>query len=243
MVNAKTYARSKAIGGELYEKLKDINKRQSYGRRYRVPWQMIQYDRQAGPPRPQHKQQTKMNTRVCPWCMVQFTTKYANKICCSKYCKDARKQGVLHRYPPKPLANQRIVNRPSCRICESSVPLRRRTYCSEYCAYLGNIENAAEQMHRRRTPARALGDRGITITRLIKRDGPRCYLCNRVTTNNKKTSRGKRPKLMATIDHVIPIAQGGTHTWANVRVACWNCNAKKSARVLNVYEPTLFEVA
>ena len=33
-----------------------------------------------------------------------------------------------------------------------------------------------------------------------------------------------------TLDHVVPRAQGGQHTWDNVVAACSPCNAKKGAR-------------
>lgn len=240
MVNPKTYAKVKAVGGEPYEEIKQLNKRQAYGRRHRVSWQMIQYDRKAGPPKPAWKRLNTELHKTCPWCQKTFITKLSRQICCSASCKDSRKQGVLHRYPPKP--KHRTKDKP-CRVCGQLIGPRRRTYCSETCSAHGRIENSADRVHRFRLPAKRAGDRGITITRLLKRDGPRCYICKRITTKKKRTAQGKRPKLMATIDHVVPIAAGGGHTWDNVRVACWKCNAKKSAQILEAYEPTLFEVS
>lgn len=36
-----------------------------------------------------------------------------------------------------------------------------------------------------------------------------------------------------TIDHVIPLSKGGSHTWDNVKVACGECNCVvKGAKVL-----------
>lgn len=35
-----------------------------------------------------------------------------------------------------------------------------------------------------------------------------------------------------TLDHVIPRARGGTHTWDNVVIACFRCNNVKSDRLL-----------
>jgi len=34
------------------------------------------------------------------------------------------------------------------------------------------------------------------------------------------------------MDHIVPIAVGGTHTWDNVHCACNRCNAKKWKRPL-----------
>ena len=36
----------------------------------------------------------------------------------------------------------------------------------------------------------------------------------------------------ATVDHVIPLAQGGTHRLANLVVACGSCNSMKNARTV-----------
>jgi 5-methylcytosine-specific restriction endonuclease McrA len=47
------------------------------------------------------------------------------------------------------------------------------------------------------------------------RDANRCQYCNRNAEN---------------IDHVIPKAQGGTHTWENVVASCRRCNTKKGGR-------------
>jgi 5-methylcytosine-specific restriction endonuclease McrA len=30
-----------------------------------------------------------------------------------------------------------------------------------------------------------------------------------------------------TVDHIIPLAKGGTHTWDNVQLAHWSCNSDK----------------
>lgn len=38
---------------------------------------------------------------------------------------------------------------------------------------------------------------------------------------------------IATVEHVIPIAFGGPHTWDNVRAACWDCNIAKGDNYLH----------
>jgi hypothetical protein len=66
----------------------------------------------------------------------------------------------------------------------------------------------------------------ISIHRLIARDGPACYLCGRDT--EPRAQAGTPGK--ATIDHVVPLVNGGRHSLDNVRVACWACNAYKRTR-------------
>ncbi|MEA2001809.1 MAG: HNH endonuclease [Actinomycetota bacterium] len=50
---------------------------------------------------------------------------------------------------------------------------------------------------------------------VFMRDTNKCQYCNRPAEN---------------IDHVIPKAQGGTHTWENVVASCRRCNTKKGGR-------------
>jgi 5-methylcytosine-specific restriction endonuclease McrA len=54
---------------------------------------------------------------------------------------------------------------------------------------------------------------------VFKRDDNNCWLCGRKT-------RGEVPALRAaTLDHVIPLAKGGSHTYDNLRCACFECNS------------------
>ncbi len=50
---------------------------------------------------------------------------------------------------------------------------------------------------------------------VFMRDSNQCQYCTRGAEN---------------IDHVIPKAQGGTHTWENVVASCRRCNTKKGGR-------------
>jgi 5-methylcytosine-specific restriction endonuclease McrA len=77
---------------------------------------------------------------------------------------------------------------------------------------------------RRRARARGAAriDR-IDRVAIYERDNYTCYLCGRICDPN--APRATPHKL--TLDHVIPLARGGTHTADNLRVACWSCNCSK----------------
>ncbi|MBT2485780.1 MULTISPECIES: HNH endonuclease [unclassified Microbacterium] len=36
---------------------------------------------------------------------------------------------------------------------------------------------------------------------------------------------------LATLEHVIPVSVGGSHTWNNCALACAGCNASKGAKI------------
>ena len=73
-------------------------------------------------------------------------------------------------------------------------------------------------------------DSGITIDKLISRDGPDCYICGKKTTFSD-TRWGKWGPDYPSIDHVIPLSRGGKHSWENVRLCCGGCNAAKGKRL------------
>jgi 5-methylcytosine-specific restriction endonuclease McrA len=88
--------------------------------------------------------------------------------------------------------------------------------------------------NRRRATLRHGGpwDRGITCRALRERDGDLCCYCGITMTFEPATGHVFIPG-KATIEHVLPISAGGTHTWENVALACWHCNVKKQARTLD----------
>lgn len=93
------------------------------------------------------------------------------------------------------------------------------------------IEAALAQTHIRRARIAANGyEKGITVRALRKRDGDTCYWCGTRMSFTRGHERGSRPRNQATIEHIIPIARGGGHTWGNCTLACWACNISKGAR-------------
>ena len=109
-------------------------------------------------------------------------------------------------------------------------------YCSERCnrkasrKRTGNDGNISSRL-RKYGMIDKPRDR-IRLDDVIRRDGGICYLCGCETdkTDRYMTASGHYacgPKY-PTIDHVKPLARGGTHTWENVRLACHACNSKKS---------------
>lgn len=81
-------------------------------------------------------------------------------------------------------------------------------------------------------------ERGITIEKLIERDGARCHICGCVTdkSDERYTPEGYHVcgKKYPTIDHVVPMSKGGSHTWDNVRVACHKCNSVKGNNLIRL---------
>jgi len=67
----------------------------------------------------------------------------------------------------------------------------------------------------------------IDLDALYERDSGVCQLCYQVVD---RALRWPLP-LSESVDHVVPLARGGGHTWANVQLAHLSCNMKKGARL------------
>lgn len=98
------------------------------------------------------------------------------------------------------------------------------------------IALATEHSHRRK--ARKLNtvvEKGISILALKKRHGTKCYYCSKEMDFNKGVGR-KFNNDMATIEHLIPLARGGEHTFTNTVLACRFCNISRGAKSQEEFE-------
>ena len=121
----------------------------------------------------------------------------------------------------------------------------RQKHCSDRCAVLAwqrqNPERYAElgrrhaSQRRARIAATAVED--FTEADVRMAHGDDCYLCGDRINFKLKWPHPKSPSL----DHIVPLSRGGTHTLDNVAMACLSCNHSKNARpATSTPIPTLF---
>jgi len=83
---------------------------------------------------------------------------------------------------------------------------------------------------RRRARTRGAHCESINPIDVFVRDGWTCRICGDKTPRSLRgTFDDKAPEL----DHIIPLAAGGTHTWDNVQCACRACNISKGSGAMN----------
>ena len=140
---------------------------------------------------------------------------------------------VAHDHPPKPSW---------CCHCGAGYyrSVKYQRYCSDACSgeakwqaverYKTSPEYRA--MRRRNKKKRRAIERGARVAdsidpiKVFERDGWRCGICGCKTHKGKRGSYHPRaPEL----DHIIALANGGTHTWRNVQCSCRECNGRKGA--------------
>lgn len=98
------------------------------------------------------------------------------------------------------------------------------------------IALATEHSHRRK--ARKLNtvvEKGISVLSLKKKHGTKCHYCKKEMDFRKGVGR-KFNSDMATIEHLIPLARGGEHTFANTVLACRFCNISRGAKSQEDFE-------
>ena len=110
-------------------------------------------------------------------------------------------------------------------------------YCSIECSNKRN-NRIKEINKRKRLRENGKVNWDISLSKLIKRDKNICHICGEKC--NKKDyiidedNNFIVGKSYPSIDHVIPVSKGGTHTWDNVKLAHHYCNTIKSDN--EVYE-------
>ena len=164
---------------------------------------------------------------VCAYCNKLYTydgrlvtRKYCGKVCCHKAQK----------------AKQRTTTDPTnCLVCNKVLPARTssavRIYCSKVCYDKSPATRAryARKQGRRRAIKFNAFVSDVDRFAIYERDGWRCQIC-KLKVNPRYT--GTHPK-GPSLDHIIPLAVGGTHQPSNVQLAHFGCNARKSSRAAN----------
>lgn len=133
--------------------------------------------------------------------------KYCSHACCVRY---------LRGTPEKR----------SCVVCRSEFPTKEHgIFCSINCKREQAISwNHAKRIKIRNHPS----TEKFTRLEIFERDRWRCQLCGKQTRRNAKP----RTPLAPSLDHIVPISRGGTHTRANTQCAHFLCNLQKQSKIL-----------
>lgn len=115
-----------------------------------------------------------------------------------------------------------------CKVCGNEF----QTYCPTQKTCGGECSKRyRNRKNDHRIKNDAIVDRDITLATLFQRDKGVCYICGCQCNWNDIRKDGDYvitgPKYPS-IDHVIPISRGGKHSWTNIRLACRECNSKKT---------------
>lgn len=105
-----------------------------------------------------------------------------------------------------------------------------KRYCSVECLRRSPAYQAGRARSKARRRARKRNaERVEAVDRLVvfERDGWACQICGEKVDRNAQVPDERA----ATVDHILPLARGGDHTYANVQTAHFLCNSLKGDRV------------
>jgi 5-methylcytosine-specific restriction endonuclease McrA len=116
------------------------------------------------------------------------------------------------------IAAQAAPTRMTCMDCgqpfETPYPTQR--YCSNTC------QNRATRTRRRARKREAFVEE-VWRSKVFERDGWICGICGDPVNRDAKV-----PELDAPVmDHIVPLAQGGEHSYSNTQCAHFYCNSVK----------------
>lgn len=172
--------------------------------------------------------------QVIAGCIRQGHSKPECKFCASKKAKEQNniKLSLAAADKQRRLANKLKLEEEKytsiCNECGLVFKGERRgaKYCSDVCRKKHN--NRYHEVNRR-NKIRENGriDWSISLSKLVRKDKDVCHICGEKVDMSIDTNSGR----YGSIDHVIPISKGGTHTWDNVKLAHRECNSLKRDRV------------
>jgi len=197
-------------------------------------------------------------TMTCAGCGQQVTKdagrdkRYAN-VYCTMTCRSehqhretraSRKQVALYTGPSAlgrylgaldtPLPSKRVWVAGQCRMCTRDYLCKYgSTTCGAECQAQWDAEIKRACKSRRRARERAAFVANVYPSRIYARDDYTCLLCGDPLDMGAQVPAPHAP----TIDHVIPLARGGTHEPANVQAAHFLCNSIKSDRLDTLAAP------
>lgn len=162
-------------------------------------------------------------SEVVPWaaclvCRGWFVAR-RRRACSVPSCQQALRrrwyQGAALQRPEVYRPQRRAAFRFPCLECGDAVDAaarvgdKRRVFCGQRCC---------RRWHKRLRKVRLRGAyvEPVGLREIAERDEWRCHICRRKV----------RPS-MASLDHLVPLARGGSHTRANVALAHWMCNTKR----------------
>jgi len=116
----------------------------------------------------------------------------------------------------------------TCRRYITNNPKKRKESANKWAR--NNLEKLKAITIRRRALIKGAFVERIKLVEVYKYRGWICGICGKKINKNLKYPNVRRVSL----DHIIPISKGGTHTFNNVQPAHLNCNISKNNKIDNI---------
>lgn len=179
---------------------------------------------------------------VCEWCGAEHMSARKTGYACSYECRGAVDsysiRGPLVSAVPRGHVVRELLKPerwPQCRVpygtCERCggvlIAVGGAKTCPGACRAAQGNDSRREAEQRRRARMRDAFVARVVRREVFARDAYMCKLCGEPLDMSKQAPHPLSPS----IDHVIPLANGGTHEPGNVQAAHFLCNSVKSNKV------------
>ncbi|KKL96855.1 hypothetical protein LCGC14_1840280 [marine sediment metagenome] len=159
--------------------------------------------------------------RKCIECggpIPQSAQKFCSEACSnSYYSAKARRQ-----YQTATAVNRKPTECRECGVIFTPDHAKRTVFCSAEC-YRKHWHRIKKSRERARLRGAMMEP--VDPIKVFERDSWRCQLC---LCKTMKAKRGTRHPWAPEMDHIIPLSNGGEHSYRNTQCACHACNHKKS---------------
>jgi len=120
-----------------------------------------------------------------------------------------------------------------CFSCGVDIPVTL-SLCAK-CYKLSRLDSSRRSRHIRRSLAKTGENEAFSSHEIFARDKWKCQHCGIATLKKYDPSTPARLAKSPTLDHVIPLSKGGSHTSSNTQLLCSKCNSAKGAKVLLLF--------
>ena len=171
----------------------------------------------------------------CPLCR-QERTKQRKEQRKAEHEREAQKRAQMKAERLSRTVNEELTKRLAIHVCKNCgiefsqmvTGYNSKTYCSEKCQ--NRYFNRRRCEKRYKTLMAREHNSDISLEKLFKRDRGICYLCGKPcdwTDGEERDGTFIAGSHYPSIDHIVPVSKGGTHTWDNIKLACRQCNWEK----------------
>lgn len=160
----------------------------------------------------------------CEGCGKRFIGSRLALRYCSSICRN-----IALKAPPRSL----VCCKCGRKFAAQGKAVSGKRFCSNTCRKTANRTSLTyKRCKAKARKAGKLRKRGVTVEsvdpiRVLERDGWTCQLCG---VRTPKRLRGTYEDCAPEVDHIVPIAVGGEHSYRNTQCACRKCNIAKGAR-------------
>lgn len=168
----------------------------------------------------------------CPLCEEEERNRERNRIAEEKrLMAEERKELAALRKVKKEAEHESKRRTVECEICGKSFTTYRQnaTCCSSECAKKKANRYASHRKDSRIADEKRI-DKDISALGLFVKDGGVCWICGGKCNPNDYVIRGGHKicgNFYPSVDHIVPICEGGEDSWENVKLAHRICNSKR----------------